>query len=160
MLEPVAVALKFGFLALLYLFLLWVVVSAVRDLRGERHAETEPDYEEGAHDGARREPAFDLSSGVTPQLVVERGQGREVGSSIDLGEGATIGRSPSADIAIDDAFGSHMHARIFRRGPFFYIEDLGSTNGTFLNGRRLKREEQLKVQDRVRIGETEFRYEE
>lgn len=160
MLEPVAVALKFGFLALLYIFLLWVVASAVRDLRGERYAEAGADDEEGALERARREPAFDLSGGVSPQLVVERGQSPAAGSSFDLGDGVTIGRSASADITIDDAFGSHMHARVFRRGPFLYIEDLGSTNGTFLNGRRLKHEEQLKVQDRVRIGETEFRYEE
>lgn len=160
MLEPVAVALKFGFLALLYFFLFWVVVSAVRDLSRGNDPEADSGEDFPVDEPRRREPAFDLRGGVRPQFVVEQGQSPKVGSTFDLQDGATIGRADNAEIRIDDAFSSHLHARVFARGAFLYIEDLGSTNGTFLNGRRLKREEQLKVQDRVRIGESEFRYEE
>ena len=53
-----------------------------------------------------------------------------------------------------------MHARIFRRGQFYFVEDLGSTNGTFINGRRIDGQGQLKVHDELRMGETVLRYEE
>jgi pSer/pThr/pTyr-binding forkhead associated (FHA) protein len=53
-----------------------------------------------------------------------------------------------------------MHARILRRGPYHFVEDLGSTNGTFLNDRRVERDAQLKVHDSLRIGQTILRYEE
>jgi pSer/pThr/pTyr-binding forkhead associated (FHA) protein len=61
---------------------------------------------------------------------------------------------------VDDPFASSAHARIFPRGQFMYIEDMGSTNGTYLNGRRLRAAERLKPGDTVRIGETEYRYQE
>ena len=55
---------------------------------------------------------------------------------------------------------SHMHARILRRGQFFYVEDLGSTNGTFINDQRITGDAQLRVHDELRLGETVLRYEE
>jgi pSer/pThr/pTyr-binding forkhead associated (FHA) protein len=72
----------------------------------------------------------------------------------------TIGRSDAAGLVIDDQFVSHMHARILRRGAYHFVEDLGSTNGTFLNDRRVERDAQLKVHDSLRIGQTTLRYEE
>jgi pSer/pThr/pTyr-binding forkhead associated (FHA) protein len=53
-----------------------------------------------------------------------------------------------------------MHARIMRRGAYHFVEDLGSTNGTFLNDRRIEQDAQLKVHDELRIGQTILRYEE
>ena len=82
------------------------------------------------------------------------------GAELPIGDGATLGRSPNADVQVDDPYASSAHARIFHRGQFMYIEDMGSTNGTYLNGRQLKRPEQLKVADTIRIGETEYRYQE
>ena len=64
--------------------------------------------------------------------------GHEPGTTFDVGEGATFGRSDSADIRVDDPFASSAHARIFPRGEFMYMEDMGSTNGTYLNGRQVK----------------------
>ena len=78
----------------------------------------------------------------------------------DVGEGATMGRADSADIRVDDPFASSAHARIFPRGDFMYIEDMGSTNGTYLNGRQLRTAERLKMADTVRIGDSEYRYQE
>ena len=63
-------------------------------------------------------------------------------------------------LQIDDAFVSHMHARILRRGQFYFVEDLGSTNGTFVNGQRVSGDAQLRVRDELRFGETVLRYEE
>ena len=86
--------------------------------------------------------------------------GLEPGTTFDLSQGATMGRAEGSDIEIDDPFASSVHSRIFPRDQFMYIEDMGSTNGTYLNGRRLRAAERLKVGDTVRIGETEYRYQE
>jgi hypothetical protein len=155
--DPIAVALKFGFLAVLYLFLLWVSRSALRDLVRSGEGTYEPDA--GASDGHRRE-AFDMREGIRPRLEVVAAMGHDPGTTFDIGESATLGRSPSSDVPVDDPYASAAHARIFPRGQFMYIEDMGSTNGTYLNGRQLRHPEQLKVADTIRIGETEWRYEE
>ena len=102
----------------------------------------------------------DLRAGVHPRLEVVAAMGHEPGSSFEVGEGATLGRADSADVMVDDPFASSAHARIFNRGDFMYIEDMGSTNGTYLNGRQLRAPERLKVADVVRIGDTEYRYQE
>ena len=159
--DPVALLLKFGFLAVLYLFLFWVARSALRDLG--RHEEPEPRDQAGGlpEDRARRrEPGVDLRDGIVPRLVVIAAMGQQPGTELTIGGSATLGRSESADIKVDDPFASSAHARIFPRGQFMYIEDMGSTNGTYLNNRQLRRPERLKVSDTVRIGDTEYRYQE
>ena len=158
MTDPIAVLLKFGFLAVLYLFLLWVVRSALKDMAGSGRL---PDEEEEAGGGRRdRGAAMDLRSGGRPRLEVVAALGYEPGTVFELGDSATLGRSPTADVRIDDPYASSAHARIFPRGQFMYIEDMGSTNGTYLNGRQLRKPEQLRVADVVRIGDTEYRYQE
>jgi FHA domain-containing protein len=157
--EPLAVALKFGFLAVLYLFLLWVARSAHRDLARYGGGPTSAEPPEPVQ--SRREPALpNLRAGVEPRLVVVAAMGHEPGTTFDISHGATLGRADSSDIPVDDPFASSAHARIFARGDFMYIEDMGSTNGTYLNGRQLRGAEQLKVADVVRIGDSEYRYEE
>ena len=163
--DPIAVALKFGFLAVLYLFLLIVARSALRDLR--RHDEPELAVEGSAEPlveerVSRRAAAGgpDLRAGVRPRLTVVAAMGHPPGTEFTIGDGTTIGRSPTADVRIDDPFASSAHARIFPRGQFMHIEDMGSTNGTFLNGRQLRRPERLSIEDVVRIGDTEYRYQE
>jgi hypothetical protein len=149
--EPLAVALKFGFLAVLYLFLFWVARSAIRDLsRGSS--------ETGA---AGPEPAKAYGrTDFQPRLEVVAALGYEPGSLFDISGGANMGRSETSNIPVDDPYASSAHARIFPRDGFMYIEDLGSTNGTYLNGRQLKRSERLRPGDSVRIGDTEYRYKE
>ncbi len=158
--EPLAVALKFGFLIVLYLFLLWVVRSAMRDLAryGGSAAAAEPVELPGPQRRERATP--DLRAGVSPRLQVVAAMGHEPGTTFDVGEGATFGRSNGADIRVDDPFASSAHARIFDRGGFLYVEDMGSTNGTYLNGRQLKSAERLSMGDTIRIGDSEYRYEE
>jgi len=157
--EPLAVALKFGFLAVLYLFLLWVARSASRDLSraAAGAAADSPDPPKGRR---RDRSGPDLRAGVSPRLEVVAAMGHEPGVNFDVGSGATLGRADSADVMVDDPFASSAHARIFSRGDFMFIEDMGSTNGTYLNGRQLKTAERLKVADSVRIGDTEYRYQE
>ena len=158
--EPLAVALKFGFLAVLYLFLLWVARSAMKDLARSGPAEAAAEAVEAPAPRRRDTALPDLRAGVAPRLQVVAAMGYQPGAGFDVGAGATMGRSDSAEIRVDDPFASSAHARIFPRGDFMYLEDMGSTNGTYLNGRQVKTAERLKVADVIRIGDSEYRYEE
>ena len=157
--DPVAVLLKFGFLAVLFLFLLWVSRSALRDVAGRGAAALADDTgpTAAARDGRG---GMDLRSGVYPRLEVIAAMGHEPGEEFPLNGGITLGRAASSEVTVDDPFASAAHARIFPHGQFMYIEDMGSTNGTFLNGRQLRKPEQLRVADVIRIGDTEYRYQE
>jgi FHA domain len=157
--EPLAVALKFGFLVVLYLFLLWVVRSAMRDLSryGGGTAAAEPVE---VPSPARDRGMPDRRPSGSPRLHVVAAMGHKPGTSFDVGEGVTFGRSDGADIRVDDPFASSAHARIFDRGGVMYLEDMGSTNGTRLNGRQVRQAERLKMADTIRIGDSEYHYEE
>ena len=157
-LDPVAVALKFGFIAVLYLFLLWVARSALRDLRGTGAAAT-PEYEEatGMHPaGAALDAA---GGGGTPRLRVNTAPGLKSGSAYDMSRGATLGRASDAEIRLEDQFSSSHHARLVPQGDLLVLEDLGSTNGTYLNGEPLAGPQPLHDGDRIRIGDSEFTFE-
>jgi hypothetical protein len=158
--DPVAVALKFGFLAVLFLFLLWVARSSLRDLTEHDDSSVIIDGDQPAALPRRERHGPDLRAGVDPRLEVVAAMGLDPGVAFEIGDSATMGRADGSDIPVDDPFASSVHARIFPRGQFMYIEDMGSTNGTYLNGRRLRAAERLKVGDTVRIGETEYRYQE
>jgi pSer/pThr/pTyr-binding forkhead associated (FHA) protein len=157
--EPLAVALKFGFLVVLYLFLLWVVRSSMRDLaRYGGTAAAEP--VEAPSPARRRARAQAPRNGGDPRLTVVAAMGHEPGTRFDLRDGVTFGRADEADIKVNDQFASSSHARIYDQGGSMYLEDLGSTNGTYLNGRKVKSAEPLSVGDTIRIGDSEYRYEE
>jgi|SRR5947209_2501969 len=158
MLEPVSVGLKFGFLAVLYLFLLWVAWSALRDMRrgrgGPVAAEPSPSDATSMYSAA---PALDEYDHFEPRLRVEQAPGHEPGMSYDLAGGATLGRG-DVEIQLEDPFASSRHARITREGHVVVIEDLGSTNGTYLNEEPLSGPQPLHPGDRIRIGDSEFSY--
>ncbi len=167
-LEPVSVMLKFGFLAVLYLFLLWVSRSALRDLRGggaqARGVEQGPGRQvsapadaTGLHSASTFGPA-DLVSRA-PRLVVERAPGHEPGMIYDLGGDVVLGRGDTAEIRLIDPFASSRHARVYEQGRILVVEDLGSTNGTYLNEELLDGPRPLHPGDRVRIGDSEFAFE-
>ena len=158
--EPLAVALKFGFLAVLYLFLLWIARSAMKDLSRAGGGTAAADPVEPPRPRRRESALPDLRAGVEPRLEVVAAMGYQPGTSFDVGNGVTLGRSDGADINVNDPFASSAHARIFQRGDFMYLEDMGSTNGTYLNGRQVRTAERLKVADTIRIGDTEYRYQE
>lgn len=150
-LEPLAVALKFGFLAVLYLFLLWVTRMALRDLRST----ATPGFESGYHDVVGGpEPAS-----TDAWLMVETGGGLTKGERFDLFGGVSLGRSPDADIRLDDRYASGIHARVFSRSGTYYVEDMSSTNGTLHNSQDLHGESELHPGDSIRIGDTEFIFE-
>jgi pSer/pThr/pTyr-binding forkhead associated (FHA) protein len=96
--------------------------------------------------------------GFEPRLQVERASGHEIGSTYVIPSvGATLGRG-DVEIRLDDPFASAHHARISREGHVVVIEDLGSTNGTYLNEEPLSGPQPLHPGDRIRIGDCEFSY--
>jgi pSer/pThr/pTyr-binding forkhead associated (FHA) protein len=164
-LEPVSVALKFGFLAVLYVFLLWVVRSARRDLRGGAGAPgiTPGDPRMIPPDATGLYSASTLGSAdvahSAPRLVVERAPGHDAGMIYDLDGEIVLGRGDRAEIRLEDPFASARHALIYEQGNAIVIEDLGSTNGTYLNEELLQTARPLHPGDRVRIGDSEFAFE-
>lgn len=163
-LEPISVLLKLAFLAVLYLFLLWVVRSAMKDLRRTREAaEAVVGFDGGATADATALHAADedlLGDGGIdgrPRLVVERAAGHPEGIAYDLSRGVTLGRG-DVEIRLEDPFASTRHARIERQGSVLVLEDLGSTNGTYLNDELLRGIQPLHHGDRIRIGDSEFSY--
>ena len=158
MLDPVAVALKFGFLAVLYLFLLWMARSALKDLkRGAGAPAAHADDATGMHVA---------SSGLSgngaqgePKLRVETAAGLRAGSAYSLADGAVLGRGEQADIQLQDTFASSQHARLAPHGEVMVLEDLGSTNGTYLNEEPLRGPQPLHPGDKIRIGDSSFVFE-
>lgn len=156
MLEPVSLALQVGFLAVLYLFLLWVATSALRDVAGTRSIHAADSDATGMH--AAIDPLSIPGAGSTAALVVVKAPGHEKGWSYEIGSGVVLGRG-EVEIRLDDQFASSRHARISREGGSMILEDLGSTNGTWLNGDQVVGPTPLHKGDRVRIGDSEFRFE-
>ena len=163
MLDPVAVALKFGFLAILYLFLLWMARSALKDLRRSAFDGAEPAAGVGAGGLADATGMYTAGSpaaaGGTPKLRVGSGAGLRAGAAYDLSEGALLGRGEHADIVLEDSFASSRHARLVPHGDVIVLEDLGSTNGTYLNDEPLRGPQPLHPGDRIRIGDSAFTFE-
>jgi predicted component of type VI protein secretion system len=100
---------------------------------------------------------LELADEFEPRLLVERAPGHESGTAYDLTSGATLGRG-DVEIRLEDPFASSRHARITPQGHIVVIEDLGSTNGTYLNERPLTGPQPLHAGDRIRIGDSEFSY--
>ena len=153
--DPISVALKFGFLAVLYVFLFWMARSVLKDLR--RGVAT-PAYEDatGMH---RATAALSEGSEGAPRLRVANAAGLRAGAAYDLSDGALLGRGDVADIRLEDTFASSAHARLTPQGEVIVLEDLGSTNGTYLNGEPLRGPQPLHVGDSIRIGDSEFTFE-
>jgi hypothetical protein len=125
------------FLALLYLFLFGVARALLRDLRA-----------------AAREPIADLGRLV----VVASPAGEPVaGTTLSLDAITTIGRDVNNAIVVDDQFASAEHAVLTYRGRTWYVEDLDSTNGTFVNGARVEGVAPLGYGDELQIGQVRLR---
>jgi hypothetical protein len=151
--DPLSTALKFGFLAVLFLFLLVIARSAFRDLR--RTAAPAPDAT-GFHAAVG---GAEVQRGNDAWLIAERGGGLTRDERFDLIGGLTIGRSKDSDVQIEDRYASGIHVRLFSREGRHWVEDMNSTNGTTLNGAALNGEAELVDGDTIQIGDTVFRFE-
>jgi FHA domain len=182
MIDIVLLVLKIGILVLLYLFIWQVVKTAVQNVRGGGAASPAAAPDVALPAGDRLAPTFtpaerdqrredrlvertiagekmDFSAHINPRLVVEDSPIIPPGVVFPLEGWINVGRASTSDIVLDEQFVSSTHARLVPRGQFYYVEDLGSTNGTFVNEKPVT-EAQLKLDSRLRIGETTFRYEE
>lgn len=91
-----------------------------------------------------------------PAALVVRTPETQQGTRHDFGDELTLGRAAGCDITIDDSYASQIHARVFRRDDHFLLEDLGSTNGTYLNRQNVNTTTVLKLGDQIQVGSTVF----
>ena len=148
--------IRLGLLALLWIFVFSVVGVLRGDLYGTRvvartvrRAASPAGGAANGQQRQRREPA----STVPRQLVVT--QGSMTGTSLPLREsGTVIGRNPECALVLDDDFASGRHARIFASEGAWYVEDLGSTNGTYIGTQRLTEPTPVQAGSALRIGKT------
>jgi pSer/pThr/pTyr-binding forkhead associated (FHA) protein len=150
-------AAKALLLLLLFAFIYAVMRRGIGDLRRVPDDEL---FEPGrAQDGRG---AYAPRGSVESELVVEDSEVLAPQTRFAIRDGATsIGRSSASDIVLkSDDYASGSHAQLTRHGGLLYVEDLGSTNGTFVNGRKTVGATPLRHGDSVRVGSTTFRYEE
>jgi pSer/pThr/pTyr-binding forkhead associated (FHA) protein len=148
--------IKLGFLAVLWLFVLTAVSVMRSDLFGRRVASRgrrpAPAPAPKPQKARRAKPAKG-HRGVPSTLVVTAGG--LSGTSVRLGDApVTLGRSQDSTIVLDDDYVSSRHARFFPRDGQWYVEDLGSTNGTYLDRNKVTNAAPVKIGVPVRIGKT------
>jgi hypothetical protein len=149
----VLTALKLAFLALLYLFVYRVAKAVVVDLRAPRRT---PATDAGGVPPvvAPPAPAPVRRKGKAPgQIVVLDEKGKKTRAMKLLGT-VQIGRADACHLKLPDTYVSQFHARIFPQDGSWFVEDLGSTNGTFLNQRKVAGPSEVRAGDRVRVGTT------
>jgi hypothetical protein len=151
--EEALLLLKILFLVLLYLFIWRIVRTAARDLRLPQESFV---LAPGSIPGLGESRQVDAG-----RIVVVKSPALEEGAEWELDSSAlTLGRSSHNDIRLKrDEYASSSHARLEPRRDGVWVEDIGSTNGTYLNGIRLTRPKRLSPGDVLRVGETELRYE-
>ena len=155
--------LQFLLLALLYLFFLRVLRAVWAEVASPREAGTgAPAPARGGgrgRVGATRDRLPAAPKGSPQRLRVIEPAARK-GQAFDLAEELTVGRAAGCQVRVDDTYASQLHARIFRKDAELFVEDLGSTNGTYLNRRGTQNKEKvtgplaLKLGDRLMIGKT------
>jgi hypothetical protein len=147
MVDQLLLLLQALFLLVLFLFIWWVMRTARRDLRLPQES------------FFIRPAQVDSRAAPTAHVVIERSPSLEAGASFALGTApVTIGRSGENAITLAaDEFASGHHARIEPLRDGLWIVDLGSTNGTYVNGAPVAGRERLAEGDLVRVGETELR---
>jgi hypothetical protein len=149
--EPLLAILKLCALALLYLFFIRVVRAVWAELTPARAATPAP--ARPARSGRSARPARRPRKRVGSSLLVLEPKELK-GRTYDLKDEVTLGRAASCTVPLDDGYVSQMHARVFQRGDDWLVEDLGSTNGTYLNGRKVTKAHPVRRGDRVKIGAT------
>ena len=133
MIDYALLLIRLVFVALLYLFLFAIMKTGIGAVRGQR----------------KRERTWNLS--------VERGPKELRGVSIVVRGPVIVGRSPGADIVIGAGYVSGRHARFSLMGQNLFVEDLGSTNGTAVNGQLIGESTALRSGDTVNVGDVAIR---
>jgi len=166
--DPVLTLLKYVVLAVLYLFFLRVLRAVWVELREPKVAEPlpvealevaeeAPLVPAGAPGGAWPAAPWPVpappAAGVAHLRVLEPPE--RAGQRFDLGAETTLGRAPGCAISLpEDTFVSQLHTRVFRRDGELWVEDLGSTNGTFLDGTKVTAPVRIHPGNRLQVGNT------
>jgi len=144
----VLTVLKIVFLALLYFFIYRAIRSVVVDLRPATRAQA-----------GRAQPAIKpKAGGKAPRSVVIVDEHGSKVETLRLDGTLQVGRAEACQVRLPDTYASTFHARIFSRDGSWFLEDLGSTNGTYLNQRRITSPAELRAGDKVRIGKTTLEF--
>jgi pSer/pThr/pTyr-binding forkhead associated (FHA) protein len=155
--ELTLMLIRFAYLAILWIFVLSAVSVVRSDMFGAR-VDSTPRAERKADKQARREAQSRSRSGRRPRgepTHVAVLDGANAGETVSLDEAPIlVGRGTDAAIRLDDDYVSTRHARIARSGEQWFIEDLGSTNGTYIGSHRLTQPTILQLGSTVRIGKT------
>ena len=144
--ELVLDLMKFVFLGILYIFIARVVRAIYlepkqAEARAPSRAAPAPPRQQ-----SRRSKKAPSKAAIT--------EGPAKGKTLNLDGEITIGRSDKCNLVLDDTYVSQVHARVFARGESVMVEDLGSTNGTYVNRRRITAPAELQRGDQVKIGKT------
>ena len=149
--EAILTILKFCFLGLLYLFLARVVRAVYRELSPDRPVAAGASSNGSRFGRSRGGRRSDQPSRPYKLKMIDPATSQV----FPLSEEVTIGRAPGCSVPLaDDTFVSQLHARVFIRDGKPFVEDLGSTNGTFLNRDRLNKTMPLRRGDKLQIGQT------
>jgi pSer/pThr/pTyr-binding forkhead associated (FHA) protein len=152
--DEALLALKLGFIVLLYLFIWRIVRSASRDFRSG-------DVQESVIIAPAQAASLGLTPAARARLVVLKSPALDAGEEVPVDSlPVAVGRGGQNEVPLDgDEFASAQHARFESRRDGLWVEDIGSTNGTFVNGARVTTPRRLSRGDVVRVGQTDFRVE-
>ena len=144
--EQLLTILKLCLLALLYLFFLRVLRAVWTEIKGPKVVAPAPPK-------ATREARREVKRSAPVQLAIVEPAALK-GRTYPLAEELTVGRAAGCQVTLDDTYASQLHARVFARDGQLFVEDLGSTNGTFLNREKVEGPKAMHRGDRLQVGNT------
>jgi pSer/pThr/pTyr-binding forkhead associated (FHA) protein len=142
--------LKYVFLAVLYIFMARAVRAMLLELRAGR---TSPQAAPARKAQPQRAPARRSSKKNPRKLTIVEGEEKK-GRTVNLDGEVLIGRAERCDLVLQDTYASQVHARIFPKSDAMMVEDMGSTNGTYLNRQKVSAPKELQRGDQIKIGKT------
>ncbi|MCU1453791.1 MAG: hypothetical protein JWN46_1937 [Acidimicrobiales bacterium] len=145
--EQLLTILKLCLLVLLYLFFLRVLRAVWAELRAPKKVEQRPQK-------AKREARKVQRKAATPAQLAVIEPPAQKGRTYSLSDEVTVGRAAGCQVTLDDTYASQIHARLFLREGQTFVEDLGSTNGTYLNRKKVQGPMVMQRGDRLQIGNT------
>ena len=157
--EQLLTVLKLCLLALLYIFFARVLQAVWSEVRGPRPSQPS----RPAKPTRQARPGRSLAAAIPTRRAVSAPIGSKLvmveppeiaGNTFELGDELTMGRSAGCQITLDDTYVSQLHTRVFRREDRYFVEDLGSTNGTYLNRNKVAAPTPVSPGDRIQVGST------
>ena len=144
--EQLLTILKLCLLVLLYLFFLRVLRAVWAEVKGPKKVEAP------ARRAKRDTRRANRKDSPIQLAVVEPSAQR--GRTFPLGQEVTVGRAAGCQVTLDDTYASQIHARLFARDGQLFVEDLGSTNGTYLNRKKVQGPMVMQRGDKLQVGNT------